>query len=86
MPKRSILVLNNYRIYKTPRVLEIYQEVGVLLEFLPTYSPKYNPIKLDFAVLKAGIKRLYELASTYLLFDLFLIAIVKEYRGKYTPV
>lgn len=85
MPKNSILVLDNCRIHKTLRVLEICQEAGVLLEFLPAYSPIYNPIELDFLVLKAVIKREFSAAGGYPSFNLFLMDIVIKYSGKHAP-
>ena len=40
-------------------------ETGVQLEFLPPYSPDFNPIEESFAGLKAWMKRNRELASVY---------------------
>lgn len=40
-------------------------ERGVLLIFLPPYSPDYNPIELSFSPLKAWIKRHRELADGF---------------------
>ncbi|KAF1963973.1 hypothetical protein BU23DRAFT_494541, partial [Bimuria novae-zelandiae CBS 107.79] len=49
---RLILVLNNAFSYRTQRVRELYKEASVLLEFLPLYSPDFNPIKATFNNLK----------------------------------
>ena len=38
---------------------------GVLLKYLPPYSPDFNPIEEAFAELKAWIKRNNELAEGY---------------------
>ena len=50
------------------------EEAGVRLEFLPPYSPDYNPIEEAFAELKAWIRKNYMLAETYDSFDQFLEA------------
>jgi len=50
------------------------EEAGVRLEFLPPYSPDYNPIEEALAELKAWIKKNYMLAETYGSFDRFLEA------------
>jgi len=71
-PERSVIVLNNCRIHKSPRMVEIYLEPGVRQDLLPPYSPQCNPSKLDFSVLKAGIRKDFEEAGTYLTLDMFL--------------
>ena len=40
-------------------------EAGVLLEYLPPYSPDLNPIETSFAVLKAWIRRNADLSDTF---------------------
>ena len=47
---------------------------GVLLKYLPPYSPDFNPIEEAFAELKAWIKRNNELAEGYDTFEGFLDA------------
>jgi hypothetical protein len=39
---------------------------GVVLVYLPSYSPDYNPIELSFSKMKAGVKREAEAAITML--------------------
>lgn len=41
------------------------QEAGVILAFLPPYSPDLNPIEESFSVLKAWIKRNNELVQSF---------------------
>jgi transposase len=69
---RSILILDNALIYKSARLRDLYEEHGVLLIFLPPYSPDYNPIEATFKDLKAWIKRNYRLAETFKSFKAFL--------------
>ena len=47
-------------------------EAGVRLEYLPPYSPDFNPIEEAFAELKAWIKKNYALMEVYDTFDQFL--------------
>lgn len=48
------------------------KEAGVLLEFLPPYSPDFNPIEEAFAELKAWMKKHYLLQANYSEFEGFL--------------
>jgi len=50
----------------------IIQDAGVKLEFLPPYSPDFNPIKESFAELKAWIKKNQVLAEDCGIFEEFL--------------
>lgn len=47
-------------------------DAGVVLAFLPPYSPDFNPIEEAFAELKAWMRKNYTLADTYDLFEDFL--------------
>lgn len=46
---RSVIVLDNASIYRNQELKDMCEEAGVLLEFLPPYSPDYNPIEKSFA-------------------------------------
>ena len=48
-----VLILNNAAIHKSTRLRELCEQHGVLLKFLPPYSPDYNPIKATFSDIKA---------------------------------
>ena len=50
------------------------EDAGILLEYLPPYSPDFNPIEEAFAELKAWIRRNYVLADGFESFDMFLNA------------
>ena len=50
---QSVLILNNASIHKSTRLQELCEEYGVLLKFLPPYSPDFNPIKATFNDIKA---------------------------------
>jgi transposase len=57
-------------------------EARVLLEFLPPYSPDYNPIEEAFAELKQWLKKNYVLASGYESFEGFLGAAMTQLSRK----
>ncbi len=40
----SVLVLDNASIHKGQRLRNLCDEKGIRLEFLPPYSPDYNPV------------------------------------------
>jgi hypothetical protein len=48
------------------------EEAGVRLEYLPPYSPDFNPIEEAFAELKAWMKKNYALADMYDSFEGYL--------------
>jgi len=56
-PGYSVIVLDNASIHRSPRVRELCAIAGVQLEYLPPYSPDYNPIEKSFKQLKSWIKR-----------------------------
>jgi len=57
-------------------------EAGVLLEYLPPYSPDYNPIEEAFAELKQWLKKNNVLADGYESFDGFLHAALEQLGQK----
>lgn len=57
-------------------------EAGVRLEYLPPYSPDFNPIEEAFAELKAWIKKNYALMEVYDTFDQFLERALRYMGGK----
>jgi transposase len=54
-----VLVLDNASIHRSPRLRELCEAYSVALEFLPPYSPDFNPIEATFHNLKAWIQRNY---------------------------
>src|SRR6266513_2295634 len=51
---------------------ELCDDVGVLLDFLPPYSPDFNPIEEAFAELKAWMRKNNQLQDAYANFEGFL--------------
>ena len=52
----------------------MYAEAEIRLEYLPPYSPDYNPIEEAFAEMKAWMRKNYALADTFNSFEGFLDA------------
>ena len=48
----SILILDNCSIHHVESVLTLLQQSGILVLFLPPYSPDFNPIELTFSYVK----------------------------------
>ena len=46
---KSIIIMDNYSVYHTQEVHDELQNAGVLVIFLPPYSPDYMPIELCFS-------------------------------------
>ena len=58
---RSILVLDNCAIHHISEVKAVAQQAGILLLFLPAYSPDLNPIEEAFSFVKQYLKEHDEL-------------------------
>jgi transposase len=57
-------------------------DAEVCLEYLPPYSPDFNPIEEAFAELKAWIKKNYLLVDNYETFDGFLDVALRQLSQK----
>ncbi len=53
----DIIVMDNLSSHKGPRVREMIESVGARLEYLPPYSPDFNPIENAFSKLKALLRK-----------------------------
>ena len=54
--KRSIAILDNCSIHHISEVVEEFRRAGILVIFLPPYSPDYMPIELCFSYIKYYLK------------------------------
>ena len=54
--KRSVVIADNCSIHHVDMVTSLFEEAGVLLLFLPPYSPDYNPIEEAFSYIKGYLK------------------------------
>ena len=50
----DIVVLDNLKAHKSPRVAEILARKNCTVRYLPPYSPDFNPIEMAIAKLKAA--------------------------------
>ena len=60
----------------------MYDDAGVLLEYLPLYSPDFNPIEEAFAELKQWLKKNYMMVDMYKDFEGFLNAALMHLARK----
>ena len=54
--KHSIVVMDNASIHHVDGIVDMIEQVGAMVIFLPPYSPDFNPIELLFSKLKKTIK------------------------------
>ena len=52
----DVVVLDNLAVHKQPEVQARIEAVGAQRQFLPPYSPDFNPIEQAFAKLKAFLR------------------------------
>ena len=55
--EQSVLVLDNARIHHDNDLIEYIEAFGGRVEFLPPYSPDFNPIETCFSVIKSFLKK-----------------------------
>ena len=63
--ERSIVIMDNCAIHHVPKVLELFREAGILVLFLPPYSPDFSPIEELFSYIKYYLKNHEELLQEY---------------------
>ncbi len=51
------VILDNASFHKSPKTKVLIEGAGCHLKYLPTYSPDFNPIEPQWAILKARIKK-----------------------------
>jgi len=52
----SVVVLDNCSIHHISKVRQVLEQVGVLIHYLPPYSPDYNPIEEAFSKVKQVLR------------------------------
>ena len=52
----SVVVLDNCAIHHVAEVKSMLEEIGVLVHYLPPYSPDLNPIEEAFSKVKSVLK------------------------------
>ena len=53
---QSIVIMDNCLIHRVQDVVELFNSVGVLVLYLPPYSPDLNPIELTFSYIKQYLR------------------------------
>ena len=53
---KSIAVMDNCSIHHVQEVADLFNSAGIVLLFLPPYSPDFNPIELAFSYIKYYLK------------------------------
>lgn len=56
LSERSIAILDNCSIHHVPEIAEEFRKAGIMVIFLPPYSPDYMPIELCFSYIKYYLK------------------------------
>ena len=52
----DIVLMDNLSSHKAPRIRQLIESVGARLEFLPPYSPDWNPIELCWSKIKTVLR------------------------------
>jgi transposase len=53
----QIVVLDNLSAHKSLQAMQMIEEAGCRMEFLPSYSPDYNPIEMLWSQFKSSLRR-----------------------------
>ena len=61
----SVIIMDNAKIHHNNDAVNIIQELGGKVEFLPPYSSDLNPIETLFSVIKAWMKRYREFMENF---------------------
>ncbi len=62
---RSIVIMDNLSVHHVSEVLELFRQAGILVFFLPPYSPDLIPIEETFSYIKKYLRRHDELLHTF---------------------
>ena len=57
LPENAVVVMDNASFHKRADILMAFKGVGAEVEFLPPYSPEFNPIEHKWAQAKSILKR-----------------------------
>ena len=60
----SVVVMDNCSIHHIQEIVSMIEGVGAILQFLPPYSPDFNPIEEAFSKVKSEIKHLERTMDT----------------------
>ena len=54
--ERSVVILDNCSIHHVPDIIEHFRDTGIVVFFLPPYSPDLNPMEVLFSCVKYYLK------------------------------
>lgn len=54
----SIVIMDNCSVHHVDSVADTFEGIGVIVHYLPPYSPNYNPIELLFSKVKSLIRKM----------------------------
>ena len=57
----SVAVMDNLSVHHVPEIISLFQQAGILVMFLPPYSPDLNPMEESFSYVKAYLRKHDEL-------------------------
>lgn len=55
-----VLIIDNASFHKSKKVIQLLEDIGCRVIFLPPYSPDYNPIEHHWTAIKNAIRRAAE--------------------------
>jgi len=73
--------MDNASIHHSPEIQQLFSEFEIQCEYLPLYSPDFNPIELTFNVLKSWLQKHIEEAEWYPDFGAFIYASISKVVG-----
>jgi len=54
---KSVVVLDNCSIHHVSKVNDLFEQAGIVVIFLPSYSPDFNVIESTFSFVKCYLKK-----------------------------
>jgi transposase len=77
----KVIIMDNASFHTDERISSAIEQQGHTIEYLPPYSPDFNPIELSFSVLKAYVRRWYiHERENFSNFGQFLLAAIQRSR------
>ena len=58
LTQEHVVLMDNVSFHKSKRAIEIIEATGATVDYLPPYSPEFNPIELLWSFIKKIIKEL----------------------------
>ena len=77
----SIWILDGASIHCDKNMITYLRSIGIIVIFLPAYSPFFNPIKVMFGLVKAKMKRHYQEGVTKAILEEFVTLIMSTFVG-----